>query len=94
MVNHENKEIDHINPEFSLQEQMTRLNLSDFGHIVQKPSSLKKAIILDKKENKRTPRSRVDGFDYSNVGCTVGRVRLWNRSSWRRSVWVVVKSQH
>ena len=42
-----------ISPEYSLEGQMLKLKLQYFGHLMQRPDSLEKALILGKIEGKR-----------------------------------------
>ena len=42
-----------INPEYSLEELMLKLNLQYFGHLIQKASSLEKTLMLGKIEGRR-----------------------------------------
>lgn len=58
--------------EFTLETLMTKLKLSYFTHIMQRPGSLEKSIILRKGRRKKMERmtsSKVDGFNYS--GCCI-----------------------
>ena len=42
-----------INPEYSLEEQLLKLNLQYFGHLIGRADSLEKTMILRKIEDKR-----------------------------------------
>ena len=42
-----------INPEYSLKGLMLKLELQDFGHLMQKAHSLEKTLMLGKTESKR-----------------------------------------
>ena len=42
-----------INPEYSLEELMLKLKLQYFGHLMQRPDSLKKTLMLGKIEGGR-----------------------------------------
>ena len=42
-----------INPEYSLEELMLKLNLQYFGHMMQRANSLKKTLMLGKIEGRR-----------------------------------------
>ena len=65
--------IEQINPDFSLKEQMTRLKLSYFKHIMQRLRSLEKALMLEGKRRRMMTSSKVDGLSYSHYGYTVER---------------------
>jgi len=45
-----------INPEYSLEELMLRLQLQYFGHIMQRTDSLEKTLMLGKIEGRRRRR--------------------------------------
>ena len=42
-----------ISPEYSLEEQKLKLNLQYFGHLMQKPKSLEKTLMMGKIEDRR-----------------------------------------
>ena len=42
-----------INPEYSLEGLMLKLKLQYFGHLVQRPDSLEKTLMLGKSEGRR-----------------------------------------
>ena len=42
-----------INPEYSLEGLMLKLNLQDFGHLMQRTDSLEKTLMLGKSEGWR-----------------------------------------
>ena len=42
-----------INPEYSLEGLMLKLNLQDFGHLMQRTESLEKTLMLGKIEGRR-----------------------------------------
>ena len=42
-----------INPEYSLEGLMLKLNLQDFGHLMQRTDSLEKTLMLGKTEGRR-----------------------------------------
>ena len=45
--------IKEISPEYSLEGLMLKLNLQDFGHLIQKTNSLEKTLMLGKIEGRR-----------------------------------------
>ncbi|XP_053117089.1 uncharacterized protein LOC128329604 isoform X3 [Hemicordylus capensis] len=94
--------IEQINPEFSLEAQMTRLKLSYFGHIMQRPSSLEKSIIfilLGKVEGKRR-RGRPAAWWMDPIMTAMNaplrdlQGQVEDRPSCRESIDVVAKSRH
>ena len=42
-----------INPEYSLEALILKLKLQNFGHLIQKPNSLEKTLMLGKIESRR-----------------------------------------
>ena len=50
-----------ISPEYSLEELMMKLELQYFGHLMQRPDSLKKTLLLGKMESRRRRGNR--GWD-------------------------------
>ena len=57
-----------INPEYSLEGLMLKLNLQYFGHLVQRTDSLEKTLMLGKIEDRRRWQQRMswlDGITYS-----------------------------
>lgn len=63
---------EQINWEFSSVAQMTKLKLSDFGHIMERSSSLEKALILEKVEGNMTS-SKVGELSYNGDRDIIGR---------------------
>ena len=47
------KEIKPVNPEYSLEGLMLKLNLQYFGHLMQRTDSLEKTLMLGKTEGRR-----------------------------------------
>ena len=47
-----------INPEYSLEEQMWKLKLQYFGHLIQRVDSLEKTLMLGKIEGRRRRRQQ------------------------------------
>ena len=47
-----------ISPEYSLEELMMKLELQYFGHLMQRPDSLKKTLLLGKMESRRRRGNR------------------------------------
>ena len=60
-----------INPEYSLEGQMLKLNLHYFGHLIQRASSLEKTLMLGKIEGRRRRGNRRwDDWMASPTQCT------------------------
>ena len=51
-----------INPEYSLEGLMLKLNLKYFGHLMQRADSVEKTLMLRKIEGRRRERQRTDGW--------------------------------
>ena len=49
-----------ISPEYSLEGLMLKLKLQYFGHLMQRPNSLEKTLMLGKTEGRRRSRQRED----------------------------------
>ena len=45
--------LEESNPEYSLEGLMLKLRLQNFGHLMQRPDSLEKTLILGKIEDRR-----------------------------------------
>ena len=52
-----------ISPEYSLEGLMLKLKLQYFGHLIQRPDSLEKTLILGKIEGRRRRRQRMRWLD-------------------------------
>ena len=52
-----------INPEYSLEGLMLKLKLQYFGHLIQRPDSLEKTLMLGKIEGRRRRRQRMRWLD-------------------------------
>ena len=56
-----------MNPEYSLKEQMLKLTLQYFGHLMRRANSLEKTLMLGKIEGKRrSGQQRMRWLDISN----------------------------
>lgn len=60
------------------------LKLSNFGHIIWRPGSLEKAVMLGKRKGKE--RTKVNGLSYRGNSYNFGRLKhqAGDRSSWRK----------
>ena len=87
-----------INPEYSLEGLMVKLNLQYFGHLMWRTDSLEKTLMLGKIESRRRRgRQRWDGWMASPSGWTrvwaSSRSWLMDREAWPSAAHGVAKSQ-
>ena len=57
-----------INPEYSLEELMLKLNLQYLGHLMQKANSLGKTLMLGKIEGRRRRGQQMVGWHHQLIG--------------------------
>ena len=81
-----------INPEYSLEGLMLKLKLQYFGHLVQRPDSLEKTLMLGKSEGRRRrgqQRMRWLGGITDSVDMTLSKLQemMKDREVWHVAVY-------
>ena len=86
-----------ISPEYSLEELMLKLKLQYFGHLMWRPDSFEKTLMLGKIEGRRRRgRQRMrwlDGITHPDMSLSELRKLVMNREVWPAPVHGVAKSQ-
>ena len=90
-----------INPEYSLERLMLKLNLQYFGHLIGRADSLEKTLMLGKIEGRRrgggTTEKEMAGWhhQFNSIDSSLSKLReiVKDREAWRAAVHTAAKSR-
>ena len=98
MINWNPYILKEISPEYSMKGLMMKLKLQYFGHLMRRPDSLEKTLMLGKIEGRRRRGMTEDemaGWHHWLSGLSLSKVRelVMDREAWRAAVHGITKSQ-